>query len=375
MIITYLKKILWVLVMSFLINPSHAETKLTQAQAQVKLKQIETKINSIKTSLAKEQNKHHDLQYQIAKTVEQIKRTQTEKHNISQKALTLQTEVDKLQAKLLQSQEKIKTLQALLFQHLNLHIELAATPPLQIIFSADNPLEYYQQLELYHYLFQAEHHALKSLQQESASVKTQTLSLGAKVKILDKLKQELSAKELAYLKNKAHHAQALAQVNATINAQTSALQANQKNQIELKNLITLLLKENRLQSKRPFTVMKKRLNYPVHTSNTLAQKTQNGVIFKAPLGTQVHAVSPGRVVFADWLNGYGYLVIIDHGWGFMTLYGNNQALIKHKGDNVRQGEVIASVGESGAFHQQGLYFEIRQKAKVVSALDWFHRHA
>ena len=171
------------------------------------------------------------------------------------------------------------------------------------------------------------------------------------------------------------HRQALQSLSASIHDKTNELHANEKNQVQLSSLITTLLKESRLQSNRPFTVMKKRLNFPVQTTHVMAQKQQHGLIFKAPSGSKVRAVSPGRVVFADWLNGYGYLVIIDHGWGFMTLYGNNQQLLKHKGENIAQGDVIATVGSSGDFHQQGLYFEIRQKAHVVSAMDWFQRHA
>lgn len=375
MTILNFKQLRWALIVLLIINSADAKTNLTKAQAEVELKQVQNKIVSLKSSLAKAHHQHHELTHKIADTLKLIQTTKAEKQAINQKALALQTDVNKLQIKLALSQEKIKTLEDLLFQQLNLHVELASEPPLQLVFGADNPFEYYQQIELYHYLFESEQKALKSLHQQKASVQVETSSLKQKVAQLETLKKQLSTKELAYLKNKDAHQQALQNLSASIIAKTGELHANQKNQAELRKLLTLLLKENQLQSKRPFTVMKKRLNYPIQMPNTLAQKSQNGLIFKAPLGTKVHAVSPGRIVFADWLNGYGYLVIIDHGWGFMTLYGNNQSLLKHKGDNVKQGEVIASVGESGAFHQQGLYFEIRQKARVISAADWFQKHA
>lgn len=374
MTILIFTRLLWVLMLSLSINGVQAKTQLTKVQAEVKLKQVQNKIINLKSVLAKELNKHHELQATIAHTVKLIQTTKTEKQVINQQAIALQAAVSKLQIKLMHSQEKIKSLEDLLFQQLTLHVELATEPPIQVVFGADNPFEYYQQLELYHYLFESEQKALTSLHQEKASVQTQTIALKQKVMVLDNLKQQLSAKELAYLKNKELHHQALEHISASINTKTNELHATEKNQTELRHLLTLLLKENRLQSHRPFTVMKKHLNYPIQTSNTLAQKSQNGLIFKAPTGTKVHAVSAGRVVFADWLNGYGYLVIVDHGWGFMTLYGNNQSLLKQKGENVHQGEVIASVGESGTFHQQGLYFEIRQKAHVISAIDWFQRH-
>ncbi|HBB53444.1 MAG TPA: hypothetical protein DCZ80_06040 [Legionellales bacterium] len=167
----------------------------------------------------------------------------------------------------------------------------------------------------------------------------------------------------------------LEQVQTEIIKDTAQLKTIEKNQAQLKLLIEHLLKENRLQSNRSFTVMRNKLNYPINIDHPIISHSQNGIIFHAPEHTKVHAVSNGKVVFADWLNGYGYLVIIDHGRGFMTLYGNNQTLLKHKGDNVHLGDDIATVGKSGTFKQTGLYFEIRQKARVVSALNWFQKKA
>ncbi|NDH08881.1 MAG: hypothetical protein EBY16_04585 [Gammaproteobacteria bacterium] len=375
MTILKLKRLLWLPIFVLVLSDVYAQTKLTKAEAENKLKQVQHKIVNLKSILAKAHHQHDALQDKIAHVVKLIQGTKAEQQAINQQAIALETEINTLQIKQVNSQEKIKSLENLLFDQLNLHVELTTEPPLQMVFGADNPFEYYQQLELYHYLFDSEQKALKSLNKERISLQMQTTGLQHKVTLLERIKQQLSAQELVYLKNKAIHHQALQHLSTSIDANTNELHTNEKNQVQLRQLLTILLKENRLQSNRPFTVMKKRLNYPVQTANIMAQKAQNGLIFKAPLGTKVHAVSPGRVVFADWLNGYGYLVIVDHGWGFMTLYANNQNLLKHKGENIAQGDVIATVGSSGAFHQQGLYFEIRQKARVVSAMDWFQRHA
>jgi septal ring factor EnvC (AmiA/AmiB activator) len=87
-------------------------------------------------------------------------------------------------------------------------------------------------------------------------------------------------------------------------------------------------------------------------------------------GDAVTAVLPGKIVFTDWLKGYGYLLIIDHGHGLMTLYAHNKTLLKHKGDIVTQGEKIASVGHSGTIKKNGLYFEVRRQGKATSPLAW-----
>ncbi len=99
----------------------------------------------------------------------------------------------------------------------------------------------------------------------------------------------------------------------------------------------------------------------------------NGVVFAAPRGREVRAVYHGRVVFADWLAGMGLLVIIDHGEGFMTLYGYNETILKSGGEWVAPGDVIATVGDSGGQQQASLYFEIRQGTRPVDPRRWITR--
>ena len=90
-------------------------------------------------------------------------------------------------------------------------------------------------------------------------------------------------------------------------------------------------------------------------------------------GSDVRAVAHGRVAFADWLRGYGLLVIIDHGNGYMSLYGHNQTIYKETGEWVETGEPIASVGSSGGQQRAGLYFEIRHNGKPTDPLNWCRR--
>lgn len=95
-----------------------------------------------------------------------------------------------------------------------------------------------------------------------------------------------------------------------------------------------------------------------------------GLFIKANEGAEVKSVATGRVVFADWLRGFGNLVIIDHGDGYMSLYGNNQAVLKQVGDNVQAGDTIASVGNSGGNETNGLYYELRRQSRPFDPLIW-----
>jgi septal ring factor EnvC (AmiA/AmiB activator) len=98
-----------------------------------------------------------------------------------------------------------------------------------------------------------------------------------------------------------------------------------------------------------------------------------GVLLEATTGTPVKAVYHGRVAFADWLQGLGLLVIVDHGGGYMSLYGHNEALLKESGDWVAPGEAIAQVGDSGGQARAGLYFEIRYNGEPVNPHTWIAR--
>ena len=95
-----------------------------------------------------------------------------------------------------------------------------------------------------------------------------------------------------------------------------------------------------------------------------------GVLIAAPVGGEVHAVSHGRVVFADWLRGFGLLLILDHGDGYLSLYGCNETLLKDVGDWVDANEVVATSGDSGGRGTPGLYFELRHEGKAIDPRAW-----
>ncbi|MEW7849512.1 peptidoglycan DD-metalloendopeptidase family protein [Massilia aurea] len=126
-----------------------------------------------------------------------------------------------------------------------------------------------------------------------------------------------------------------------------------------------------------FTSLKGRMGSPINGSVVARFGTRRGdgpnwkgTFFKAPEGTEVRAVAPGRVVHADWMRGFGNLIIIDHGGEYLSIYGYNQALLKRPGDSVRAGEAIASAGNTGGNEESGLYFELRRNGKAFDPAGW-----
>lgn len=98
--------------------------------------------------------------------------------------------------------------------------------------------------------------------------------------------------------------------------------------------------------------------------------TWKGLFIRAAEGTEVHAVAAGSVVFSDWLRGFGNLMIVDHGEGFLSVYGNNESLLLQAGETVTGGQVIATVGSSGGNSESGLYFELRHQGQAFDPLKW-----
>ena len=98
--------------------------------------------------------------------------------------------------------------------------------------------------------------------------------------------------------------------------------------------------------------------------------TWKGLFIRAAAGSEVRAIAGGRVVFADWMRGFGNLLIVDHGGSYLSIYGNNESLLKQTGDTLRGGEVIATVGNSGGNPESGLYFELRYQGQPLDPLKW-----
>lgn len=120
----------------------------------------------------------------------------------------------------------------------------------------------------------------------------------------------------------------------------------------------------------PLAKMHGKWPWPIQKSAIKYTRSNQGLFLSTPEGEPIHAILPGKILFSRWFNGYGYLIIIDHGRGYYSLYGNNRALSKSEGSYVVQNEIIASAGHSGNIKKNGLYFELRHKGKTISPLPW-----
>ena len=168
---------------------------------------------------------------------------------------------------------------------------------------------------------------------------------------------------------------------AEAGSEVERLAAEEKDLARLIAELTSILSDYPITSEEQFSAYKGRLTWPV--AGTLIHDfgqpragggvKWNGVVLAAPRGRDVRSIYHGRVVFADWLSGMGLLVIVDHGEGYLSLYGYNETTLKSAGDWVAPGDAIATVGDSGGRPQTGLYFEVRQGTRPLNPRQWVSR--
>jgi septal ring factor EnvC (AmiA/AmiB activator) len=174
----------------------------------------------------------------------------------------------------------------------------------------------------------------------------------------------------------------LAKLDASLKDQGARLAALGKDEQALVDLLEKLRDifadiPKQLSGAEPFEARRGRLNWPLpgkilvgFGASDDSGRPISGLIIAARNGAEVHAISHGRVAYADWLKGYGLLLILDHGDGYMSLYGYNDTLLRDVGDWVNAGDIVATAGSSGGHSAPALYFELRQGGKPMDPRGW-----
>lgn len=353
----------------FFMNASHADSP-TMNQTKSQLKQIENKMNQLQLHINRTHDKQSvinkelsDTEKQLLNGKEQIKKAQLAMNNKQRQITALAQQV-----KLLSDQLSMQ--QVLLAKHVRACYQRDKNYPVKWLFNQNKPDAIDRLLTFNQYLVHSRQRTMDNVGKIKKSLLLNQEKLHQELVTQERLQKELNKRQQAFDNDKRYRTTLISSLNRDIENQQQALLVFKRNKENLSKLLITLAQKSVIQTKHPFTRMRKKLHTPVITNNGGIKKINQGVVFFANEGTPVASIFPGKVVFSDWLNGYGLLLIIDHGKGFMTLYANNKSLIKHKGEIVNQGEKIALVGHSGTLKENGLYFEIRQRGKAVNPLEW-----
>ena len=214
---------------------------------------------------------------------------------------------------------------------------------------------------------------LDALLEAVAATEAARTDLARRQAVLDEQRTAVSAARES-------RSQALAAISQRIGSSQQRLEQMRQDERRLEQLLRDVNRINDIPasvSSAPFGKLANKLPWPVQRrivarfgSPREGSVRWSGVLLDVPAGTPVRAIHPGRVVFADWLRGYGLLLILDHGDDFLTLYGQNETLNREVGEWVSTGDIIARVGDSGGSQRNGLYFEIRRAGVPVNPDQW-----
>jgi len=251
----------------------------------------------------------------------------------------------------------------------------------KLLLSQESPASLGRMLVYYDYYNRARSERIDAVATEVRTLAELETATSAVERELASLEAEQATQVAALRKSRDDRQSALAAVEASLrddNAKVQKLRGEERRLRDLVDRLNDALADFPVDSDQPFDRLKGKLAWPVdgRLAGDFGQPrggggvTWNGVLLEAPSGTPVRAVYHGRVAFADWLPGLGLLIILDHGGGYMSLYGHNEALLKEPGDWVDPGEPIASVGDTGGQLVSGLYFEIRRNGEPVNPHPW-----
>lgn len=253
--------------------------------------------------------------------------------------------------------------------------------PLELLLNQRDPSRTERLFSYYGYFGRARADQLAAIEDNLREIEALDQGLETEEERIRRLEQQQNAELSRLEKARSERGEVLANLNAEAKARSASLQRLQREQAALEKLLRELRRaapQFPADSRSPFAGMRGKLAWP--TSGKLVARygqqragsvKWEGVLISAARGTPVRAVYRGRVVYADWLAGLGLLLIIDHGGGYLSLYGHNEQLFRTVGDQVAPGDTIASVGDSGGRAQPELYFEIRRAAKPLDPSPWF----
>jgi septal ring factor EnvC (AmiA/AmiB activator) len=349
-------------------------TKKDLSQVQVALEQSQAEYQQQQKEIAKQQQKLKAHELAIAKNAkalnmaeQSVKKTQQQQAEQQQRAVKL----EKQQAQF----------QRVLAAQLKSAYMAGSDDYSKMLLNQEDTAKFERTLSYYNYLNKARIKQLDELKALQIEIAKNQAELEKTKEKLVALFDEQKRRQAALLDAKNERQASLKNLKQQLNKTKNSISYLEENEQTL--IATIKELEEEKTTKIELLGLNKnkgRLSWPSKGKLThkFGQRKHGGINWKGVLisaaeGTSVNSIHNGQVVFADWLKGYGWVIVVDHGEGFMSLYGHAQTLLKDVGDMVREGESVALVGQSGGQADSGLYFEIRHKGRAVNPITWCRR--
>jgi septal ring factor EnvC (AmiA/AmiB activator) len=400
--------------------PAHAAPKVTERSkqkqaAEAERAELRKKLDNLKHDISRTESAKEQVADTLAASEQAISGANRSLHELNREQSETESRLGNLAKQQSQLESTIAHQQKKLSRLLHEQYISGNEDRMKLLLSGDNPNRINREMQYMSYVSQAQAKLIASMRTNLQTVElNRAQTENAKLE-LDEIVQEKREQRQMLEKEKAKRATLLAQLSSKLNQQRKEAGRLERDQNRLSNLVDrlgrMIEEQKRAAARKPrpakqpkqakrsdgarqqvpeqvdevpeavadgaFARMRGRMRLPVRGSITArfgAKRADGpswkGLFISAPEGAEVRAVADGKVVFADWLRGFGNMVIVDHGSQYMTIYGNTHSMLKHAGDSVRAGDVIAGAGNSGGNEQTGLYFEMRHRGRAVNPLDW-----
>jgi len=358
------------------------------------LGELRERIVRLKREIESAEENKADVLDQLKQSEQSISQINRSLHELGRDQLAANATLAEAQKESNQLRAHIQSQQSLLSKLLYQQYINGSQDTLRLVLSLQNPNDISRQVEYYGYLSRSRATLITGLRRDLKQAEAAEAVVREKNIELTQIHAQQQAEKRALQKEANTRRVMLTKLDKQIGARRKQITQMERDERRLTQLVERLARvvppkakpkpkpskagERAKPASGDFTQYKGRLKLPVagELANRFGgQRADTGTMWKglfirASTGSAVKALGPGSVVFADWLRGFGNLLIIDHGDGYMSLYGNNEAVLKQEGEQVAAGEVIATVGNSGGNPESGLYFEVRYHSRPIDPLQW-----
>jgi septal ring factor EnvC (AmiA/AmiB activator) len=346
------------------------------------LREVRERIEALQRSMRRDTDRRDTLSGQLRDAEENVRGARSKLGDVRKRLAESDAALERLSKERAEGEAALRKQRDVLAAELRSAYVGGRQEQFKLLLSQEDPAALGRMLVYYSYFGRARASKIAEIQGIVAKIDEDTRAEAVERERLAALeaesRQQLSAVDAA----RDERSRALKAVNAQIRNRNDSIAKLKREAASLEKLIADL---RRAMSDLPptggqaFEKVRGRLSWPV-AGKIVARFGQsrggglkwNGVMVDAARGTPVKALYDGRIAYADWLQGLGLLVIVDHG-GYMSLYAHNEQIYKSVGDRVTAGEAIATVGDSGGRSTPGLYLEIRRGAKAIDPIPWFRR--
>lgn len=349
-----------------------------------KLQLIVKKISSLKNNLFSIKHKRHRMRNNL-KNIEVKIGALAKKINHNKKQIIKKHQrLKKIKRQQQKYQQQLAVQKKLLAKQVYASYILGRQPYIKIILNQEDPTKLSRYLYYYAQFNQARLEIIHKVERLAQNINSTAKNIKSKTHALQTMQHNYKQHRITFLQEKNNRQKLLAKTTKELKNKNQQLNKLLTDKKRLSNIIEELKNEYTYGyiPGMSFTQMRSKLHWPINhgkLTQTYGQSLLHGrmhatgITLQAKIGTKIHTVFSGKVIFADWLHGFGLLTIIQHGKNYMTLYGHNQSLYVKRGDTVKTGQVIATVGNSGGLQTSSLYFEIRHNVQPINPLKWLQK--